>query len=38
MNYGFLGGNLALDFSNTAHSHGMVDPCDDLKTAAEASL
>jgi hypothetical protein len=30
MNYEFLGGNLALDFANTVHSHGMVDPCDDL--------
>src|SRR5437016_2414473 len=35
MNYEFLGGNLALDFANTVHSHGMVDPCDDLKTAAD---
>ena len=34
-NYEFLGGNLALDFANTVHSHGMVDPCDDLKTAAD---
>jgi hypothetical protein len=37
VNYEFLGGNLALDFANTVHSHGMVDPCDDLKTAAVAS-
>jgi hypothetical protein len=37
MNYEFLGGNLALDFANTVHSHSMVDPCDDLKTAAVAS-
>ncbi len=37
MNYEFLGGNLALDFANTVHSQGMVDPCDDLKTAAVAS-
>jgi predicted RNA-binding Zn ribbon-like protein len=35
MNYEFLGGNLALDFANTVHSHGMLDPCDDLKTAAD---
>jgi predicted RNA-binding Zn ribbon-like protein len=35
MNYEFLGGNLALDFVNTVHSHGMVDPCDDLKTAED---
>ena len=33
--YEFFGGNLALDFANTVHSHGMVDPCDDLKTAAD---
>lgn len=45
MNYEFIGGNLALDFANTVHSHGMVDPCDDLKTtddlvewAAQAGL
>jgi len=37
VNYEFLGGNLALDFANTVHSQGMVDPCDDLKTAAVAS-
>jgi len=23
MNYEFLGGNLALDFANTMHSHGI---------------
>jgi predicted RNA-binding Zn ribbon-like protein len=33
MDYEFLGGNLALDFANTVHSHGMADPMDDLKTA-----
>jgi predicted RNA-binding Zn ribbon-like protein len=31
----FLGGNLALDFTNTVHDHGADDPCDDLTTAAE---
>jgi predicted RNA-binding Zn ribbon-like protein len=35
MDYEFLGGNLALDFANTVHSHGMADPGDDLKTAAD---
>lgn len=35
MDYDFLGGNLALDFANTVHSHGMADPGDDLKTAAD---
>jgi len=33
LNHEFLGGNLALDFANTVHSHGMADPCDDLRTA-----
>ena len=32
MNYEFVGGNLALDFANTVHSRGSVDPGDDLKT------
>jgi len=33
MDYEFLAGNLALDFTNTVHSHGLADPRDDLKTA-----
>jgi len=35
MKYEFLGGNLALDFTNTVHSRGMADPCDDLQSAAD---
>jgi predicted RNA-binding Zn ribbon-like protein len=35
MVYEFLGGNLALDFTNTVHSHGTADPGDDLKTTAD---
>jgi len=35
MSYEFLGGNLALDFTNTVHDHGTPDPGDDLKTAAD---
>jgi predicted RNA-binding Zn ribbon-like protein len=35
MDYEFLGGNLALDFTNTLHSHGMSDPGEDLKTTAD---
>lgn len=35
MDYEFLGGNLALDFANTVHNHGMADPGDDLKTTAD---
>jgi predicted RNA-binding Zn ribbon-like protein len=35
MRYEFVGGNLALDFANTVHSHGMADPGDDLKIAAD---
>ena len=35
MDYEFLGGNLALDFTNTVHSHGTADPGDDLKTTAD---
>ena len=35
MDYEFLGGNLALDFTNTLHSHGMSDPGEDLKIAAD---
>ena len=35
MDYEFLGGNLALDFANTVHSHGMADPGDDLKSAGD---
>ena len=30
MTFEFLAGNLALDFTNTVHSHGMDDPQDDL--------
>jgi len=26
MDYEFLGGNLALDFTNTLHNHGTSDP------------
>ena len=32
MKYEFLGGNLALDFANTVHSHGTGNPRDELKT------
>jgi len=35
MNYEFIGGNLALDFTNTVHSHDSPDPGEDLKTAAD---
>ena len=35
MDYEFLGGNLALDFTNTLHNHGTSDPGEDLKTAAD---
>jgi predicted RNA-binding Zn ribbon-like protein len=35
MDYEFLGGNLALDFTNTLHSHGTADPGEDLKTTAD---
>lgn len=35
MDYEFIGGNLALDFTNTMHCHGMSDPGDDLKTPAD---
>jgi len=45
MTYEFVGGNLALDFANTVHSRGMVDPGDELKSeedlagwAAQAGL
>lgn len=31
MNFEFLAGNLALDFTNTVHSHGADDPRDDMK-------
>src|SRR5580658_1484112 len=34
MDYEFIGGNLALDFANTVHSHGAADPGEDLETAA----
>ena len=35
MHYEFLGGNLALDFTNTLHSHGESDPGEDLKTSSD---
>ena len=35
MEYEFLGGNLALDFTNTVHDHGADDPGDDLRNVAE---
>ena len=35
MDHEFVGGNLALDFTNTLHSHGESDPGEDLKTAAD---
>jgi len=35
MDYEFLGGNLALDFTNTVHSHDSSDPDEDLKTTAD---
>ncbi len=35
MRYEFVGGNLALDFANTVHNHGMADPGDDLKVVAD---
>jgi predicted RNA-binding Zn ribbon-like protein len=35
MDYEFLGGNLALDFTNTLHSHGDPDPGEDLKSVAD---
>jgi predicted RNA-binding Zn ribbon-like protein len=35
MNHEFVGGNLALDFTNTVHNRGTADPGDDLKAAAE---
>lgn len=35
MDYEFLGGNLALDFTNTLHNHGESDPREDLKSAAD---
>jgi predicted RNA-binding Zn ribbon-like protein len=35
MDYEFLGGNLALDFTNTLHSHGESDPGEDLKSVAD---
>jgi predicted RNA-binding Zn ribbon-like protein len=35
MDYEFLGGNLALDFTNTLHDHGMSDPGEDLKTPTD---
>ena len=34
-NYEFVGGNLALDFANTVHSLGEIDPGDDLETWAD---
>ena len=35
MYFEFVGGNLALDFANTVHSHGLADPRDDLKTGPD---
>jgi predicted RNA-binding Zn ribbon-like protein len=35
MDYEFIGGKLALDFTNTLHSHGESDPGEDLKSAAD---
>jgi len=35
MEHEFLGGNLALDFTNTVHDHGADNPGDDLDSAAE---
>jgi predicted RNA-binding Zn ribbon-like protein len=35
MDYEFLGGNLALDFTNTLHSHGDPDPGEDLKSVTD---
>lgn len=35
MDYEFLGGNVALDFANTVHNHGMADPGDDLTTTGD---
>jgi predicted RNA-binding Zn ribbon-like protein len=35
MKYEFVGGSLALDFTNTVHSYGTADPEDDLKTVAD---
>src|SRR6266852_5889755 len=35
MEFEFLSGNLALDFTNTVHDRGAADPSDDLKTSAD---
>ena len=35
MDFEFVAGNLALDFANTVHSHGLPDPRDDLKTCSD---
>jgi predicted RNA-binding Zn ribbon-like protein len=35
MDFEFLGGNLALDFTNTVHDRGMAEPGDDVKSAAD---
>ena len=35
MDFEFVAGNLALDFANTVHRHGMADPGDDLKTVPD---
>ncbi len=35
MDFEFVAGNLALDFANTVHCHGMADPGDDLKSAPD---
>jgi predicted RNA-binding Zn ribbon-like protein len=38
MTFEFIAGNLALDFANTVHSHGLPDPRDDLKTCADLAV
>jgi len=35
MDFELVAGNLALDFANTVHSHGLPDPRDDLKAYAD---
>lgn len=35
MRHEFIAGNLALDFSNTVHNHGMSDPDDDLMAPSD---
>jgi predicted RNA-binding Zn ribbon-like protein len=38
MPFEFIAGNLALDFANTVHSHGLPDPRDDLKTTTDLAV